>query len=143
MKKLRIAHFTAYLPKACGIATYALSIRKTIVDRGVDIEDWVVAISDKPEGYNYRSDVRYSFWDNDKDGYKKAADIINNSDVDVVNIQHEFGLYGSKVNPSTIGKDDGENFLLFLRELKKPTVTASTVDAVIIVSTFKLTINSV
>lgn len=122
-KKINIAHFTAFLPKACGIATYAYALKKMINNKYSDISDYIVAIDDKKEGYKYQSSVKYHFYEKDASGYKKAAEYINKSEADLVDIQHEFGLYGSKVNPETLGQDDGKNFLIFLRALKKPAVT--------------------
>ena len=124
MKELKsIAHFTSYLPKACGIATYCYALRKTIKDKIPELKDYVVAIDDKEGGYRYESLVKYHFSDKDIDSYRKAADYINEHEVDLVNVQHEFGLYGSKVNPDTLGQDDGKNFLEFIRNVKKPVVT--------------------
>ena len=122
-KNLTIAHFSSVLPRACGIATYTHALRKTLKDRYPDINDFVIAIDDNEKGYKYSQSVKFHFSDKDHDGYKKAAELINNSDIDIVDIQHEFGLYGTKVNDETIGQDDGKNFLIFLRALEKPAVT--------------------
>ncbi|PIS07679.1 hypothetical protein COT78_02265 [Candidatus Berkelbacteria bacterium CG10_big_fil_rev_8_21_14_0_10_43_13] len=120
---MKIAYFSSYPPKACGIATYALALRKTIKDRDHSIEDFVVAIDDREQGYSYGSSVKFHFWDKDGTSYQTAAEFINNSDANIVDIQHEFGLYGEKVNTETVGNNNGENFLIFLRALKKPVVT--------------------
>jgi glycosyltransferase involved in cell wall biosynthesis len=122
-KITKIAHFTAFLPKACGIATYAFALRKVMKEKNPDMDDFIVAVEDNDKGYKYSSSVKFHFNDKDHEGYKKAAEFINKSDAQVVNIQHEFGLYGAKVNPETLGQDDGKNFLIFLRALKKPAVT--------------------
>jgi len=121
--KINVAHFTAFLPKACGIATYAYALRKVIKDKYPEINDFVIAIDDNNDGYKYSHIVKYHFNDKDLNGYKKAAEIINNSDANLVDVQHEFGLYGAKVNPETLGKNDGENFLVFLHKIKKPVIT--------------------
>ena len=118
-----IVHFGSYLPKRCGIATYTSALIKTIENRYFDIKNTVVAIGDRPEAYRYPSIVKFHFWDKEKKDYKKASDFINKSDCDIVDIQHEFGLYGGPVNPNTLGEDDGQNFLIFLKGLKKPSVT--------------------
>ncbi len=119
----KIAHFTSFLPRACGIATYAFALRKVLLDKYPELKDYIVAIDDVEKGYRYSSSVKYHFYDKDEADYKKAAELINKSDAQVVNIQHEFGLYGTKVNPTTLGENDGKNFLIFLRALKKPVVT--------------------
>lgn len=118
-----IAHFSSFLPRLCGIATYEVALRKTMLDRIPETKDFIVAIDDIEKGYRYSRAVKYHFHDSNKKGYIKAAEVINNSDAQVVDIQHEFGLYGSKVNSQTLGEDDGKNFLLFLRALRKPAVT--------------------
>lgn len=118
-----IYHFSSYLPQRCGIATYTAALIKTIENRLFDIENKIVAIRNREEPYKYGSIVKYNFWNQDKNNYKEAARIINESNCDVVDIQHEFGMYGSQVNPQMLGKNDGKNFLIFLRNLRKPSVT--------------------
>ena len=48
------------------------------------------------------------------ESYLEVADQINASDIDVVNLQHEFGLFGG---------DYGDYILQFLDEIEKPVVT--------------------
>lgn len=119
----KIAHFTSFLPRACGIATYAYALRKIINDKKPNLEDFIVAMDNDGKKYKYTSAVKFHFNDDNAEDYKKAAEFINQSDAELVNIQHEFGLYGAKVNPDTLGQNDGKNFLIFLRALKKPAVT--------------------
>jgi glycosyltransferase involved in cell wall biosynthesis len=118
-----ITHFSSYLPKRCGIATYTSALIKTVENRFFDLKNSVVAIEDRNEGYKYPQIVKFHFWDKDEKKYQEAAKFINDSETQIVDIQHEFGLYGTKVNPDTIGENDGKNFLLFLKNLKKPSVT--------------------
>lgn len=118
-----IVHFSSFLPKRCGLATYTSALIQSIEHNFFEIKNDVVAISDREEGYKYPAIVKYDFWDKDIQGYKKAADFINKGDYQVVDIQHEFGLYGGQVNPKMLGKGDGKNFLEFLRNLEKPSVT--------------------
>lgn len=120
---LKIVHFSSFLPKRCGIATYTQALIKTIENNSSKIKNEVIAIDDIKDGYKYPSIVKYHFWDKDIKKYKKAAEFINNSDTDIVNIQHEFGLYGARVKKEFLGKNDGKNFLLFLNNLRKPVVT--------------------
>lgn len=51
--------------------------------------------------------------DSEKD-YGKMAHKINHSDIEVVSLQHEFGIFGGEA---------GRHILHFIRELKKPLVT--------------------
>lgn len=50
----------------------------------------------------------------DLSGYRAAAEWVNASDIDVVSLQHEFGIFGGEA---------GEYILHFLDALKKPVVT--------------------
>ena len=76
----------------------------------------------------YASEVRWRMRQGDPDTYIAAARAINASNADVVNVQHEFGLYGTWTEPTfTSGRwteaayDD--NLRPFLEELRKPVVT--------------------
>ena len=64
--------------------------------------------------YEYPSEVRFQIAEQDLDSYRRAADFINFSDVDVVSLQHEFGIYGGPA---------GGHILTFLRDLRRPVVT--------------------
>lgn len=124
MKSLKhIAHFSSFLPRRCGIAVYTFALIRILEDHFPTIKNSVVAIDSEPKGHRYTSFVKFHFWDKDKKGYQKAASFINQLDCQIVDIQHEFGLFGAPVNPATLGQNDGENFLLFIENLKKPAVT--------------------
>lgn len=66
----------------------------------------------------YGSEVRWRIRQGDASSYRAAALEINASNVDVVNVQHEFGLYGTWAND--VYEDHLEPFLDALR---KPVVT--------------------
>jgi glycosyltransferase involved in cell wall biosynthesis len=118
-----IFHFSSYIPQRCGIATYCAALVKSIESRYFDIKNSIVAVRNQKEPYRYSSIVKYNFSNSDKDDYKKAAELINKSECQIVDIQHEFGMYGDQVNPNTLGQGDGQNFLIFLKNLHKPSVT--------------------
>jgi predicted GH43/DUF377 family glycosyl hydrolase/glycosyltransferase involved in cell wall biosynthesis len=66
----------------------------------------------------YGSEVRWRIQQGDVDSYRAAAMAINASNVDVVNVQHEFGLYGTWA--------DGvyaDHLGPFLEALTKPVIT--------------------
>lgn len=78
----------------------------------------VAAIDEPNEVRPCGSEVRWRIQQGDTDSYRAAAAGINASNVDVVNIQHEFGLYGTW--------EDGvytDHLGPFLETLTKPTVT--------------------
>lgn len=76
----------------------------------------------------YKSDVRWRIHQGDADSYRAAARSINLSNADVVNVQHEFGLYGVW-RPQFDAKGDvvdhvyEDNLAAFLQEMRKPVIT--------------------
>src|SRR2546428_736431 len=79
----------------------------------------VAAAIDEPNTARaYGPDVRWRIKQGDKESYRAAARAINESSVDVVNLQHEFGLYG-------VWRDGAydDHCVPMLEELKKPVIT--------------------
>lgn len=74
----------------------------------------VVAVNDQIEGYDYPDEVRYDFYQHDLGSYRKAAEFLNAMNVDVVCLQHEYGIYGGTA---------GNYILTLLRNLTMPVVT--------------------
>ena len=109
-KTLKIGVFSTYVPRECGIATFA---RDTLAAIRVnhEIETKICAISNSPTKYS--PEVNLAIDQQTRSDYKKAAEFFNESDVDVVLIQHEFGIFGGS---------NGRYILDFMRALKKPTV---------------------
>jgi glycosyltransferase involved in cell wall biosynthesis len=73
-----------------------------------------VAMNDRPEGYSYPSQVRVEINQNQLNEYSLAADQLNLGKVDVICLQHEFGIFGGK---------RGSFIIELLRDLKIPVVT--------------------
>ena len=65
-------------------------------------------------GYEYPDVVRFEIEEQDLSSYLRAADFLNISNVDIVCLQHEFGIFGGPA---------GGHILAFLRELRMPVVT--------------------
>jgi glycosyltransferase involved in cell wall biosynthesis len=118
----RIAYVTTYPPRECGIATFTYDLSQAINTLGVFARPTIIAINDSRLnlGKSYSKEVRFIIEQHDKASYLAAAEYINNSDIALVSLQHEFGIYGTES-----GKDnwDGSMVLDFLRALKKPVVT--------------------
>jgi glycosyltransferase involved in cell wall biosynthesis len=75
---------------------------------------FVVAVNDSRSGYSYPPRVRLEIAQNDLFSYRTAADSLNSSGVDVVCLQHEYGIYGGEA---------GSYVLQLLKNLKMPVVT--------------------
>jgi glycosyltransferase involved in cell wall biosynthesis len=73
-----------------------------------------VSVNDIPDGYEYPEVVRFEIEEQDLSSYLRAADFLNISNVDIVCLQHEFGIFGGPA---------GGHILAMLRELRMPVVT--------------------
>ncbi|MCW1913438.1 glycosyltransferase family 4 protein [Luteolibacter sp. GHJ8] len=71
-------------------------------------------MNDRAEGYDYPTRVRFVIDQNDPESYTRAAEFLHINNVEVVSLQHEFGIYGGPA---------GAHLLGFLDQLKKPVVT--------------------
>jgi glycosyltransferase involved in cell wall biosynthesis len=109
----RVAFVGDYLPRQCGIATFTYDLRGSVSSYS-ELDCPVVAVNDRDEGYSYPSEVRFEIAEQDRASYRRAADFLNFSNIDVVSVQHEFGIYGGEA---------GSHLLTFLRDLRVPFVT--------------------
>ena len=78
----------------------------------------VAAIDEPNEVRPYGGEVGWRIRQGDARNYRAAADAINRSNADIVNVQHEFGLYGTWT-----GDVYDDHLRPFLEALRKPVVT--------------------
>src|SRR5262245_51062174 len=107
----KIAFLSDYVPRRCGIATFAADLRQAIAAEYPGLESSIVAMTDVAEGYDYPREVRFEIPEQDISAYRRAADFLNLVNVDVLCLQHEFGIFGG---PS------GRHLLTLLRNLRMP-----------------------
>lgn len=110
----QIALIGNYLPRQCGIATFTTDLHQAIDRQFTDTNCFVLAMNDNSTGYNYPSAVRFELAEQDLSSYRRAADFLNVNNVDVVCLQHEYGIFGGRA---------GNHILALLRELRMPVVT--------------------
>ncbi|MCZ6580987.1 MAG: glycosyltransferase, partial [Nitrospirae bacterium] len=103
-----------YLPRQCGIATFTSHLLDSIALNAQDKTCWAVAMNDRPEGYPYPSQVRFEVNQSLLSEYSLAADLLNLNQVDVICLQHEYGIFGGQ---------RGSFIIELLRDLKIPVVT--------------------
>ena len=113
-KPQNVAFIGDYLPRQCGIATFTADLYKSYHSFIPDANAIVISVNDTPEGYDYPSEVRYDFYQHDQTAYQKAAEFLNAKDIDVVCLQHEYGIFGGSA---------GSYILTLLRNLTMPIVT--------------------
>jgi len=71
-------------------------------------------VNDTNQGYDYPARVRWSLAQNDVASYEEAAQFLNFNNIDMVCLQHEYGIFGGPA---------GSHILHLLRGLKMPVVT--------------------
>ena len=109
---MRTAIVSTYPPRACGIGTFAADLRGTLagVD-GVESAD-LVAVLNEPSSPQRRG-LLGTIAQGVRGDYVRTARMLGRLDVDVVLLQHEYGIYGGR---------DGEYVLSFAQELAQPLV---------------------
>ncbi len=110
----KVAFVGDYLPRKCGIATFTTDLCEAVSRHFPETQCLVLPVNDRPEGYDYPEPVRFEIEERDLESYQRAAEFLNISNVDVVCVQHEFGIYGGPA---------GAHLLALLRELRMPVVT--------------------
>ena len=113
-KLKRIAFIGNYLPRQCGIATFTTDLCNAIAARFQQTTCIAVPVNDVKAGYNYSGRVRFELSEKDIDSYRRAADFLNINSVDIISLQHEYGIFGGRA---------GSHILVLLRELRMPVVT--------------------
>ena len=109
----RVAYLSTYPPRECGIATF----KKDLIDATDELNEFeptVIAVNKTNAIHAYDRRVNLEINRDSIDDYAQAARYINSSNIQLVNIQHEFGLFGG---------DYGEYIINFLETIKKPVVT--------------------
>lgn len=103
-----------YLPRQCGIATFTTHLLESIALNVPDKSCSAIAMNDRPEGYAYPPEVQLEIHQNQLNDYSVAADLCNLNQVDVICLEHEYGIFGGK---------RGGFIIELLRDLKMPVVT--------------------
>jgi len=110
----RVAMLGNYLPRQCGIATFTADLSDAIVTEHPALDCFVAAMNDGGARYAYPPRVRFEIAENEVAAYRRAADFLNVNTVDIVSVQHEYGIFGGKA---------GAHVLALLHELRMPVVT--------------------
>lgn len=113
-KVRKIAFVGNHLPRKCGIATFTSDLLAAVAAAHPQSQCFSVALNDGKGTYDYPEVVRFEIEEQDLSSYLRAADFLNISNVDIVCLQHEFGIFGGPA---------GAHILAFLRELRMPVVT--------------------
>lgn len=110
----KIICITTYPPRECGIATFAQDLLRAIRTKfGESYSIKVCAVESEIEKHTYTEEVEYTLNTSDVSAFVTLTKQLNeNSEVEIVLVQHEFGLYA----------EQEEAFLQMLEQLRKPVV---------------------
>jgi glycosyltransferase involved in cell wall biosynthesis len=103
-----------HLPRQCGIATFTSDLGDALASEFSEFDCFVLAMNDPGKRHAYPARVRFEIGESDLASYRRAADFLNVNAVDVLCVQHEYGIFGGKA---------GSHVLALLRELRMPIVT--------------------
>jgi glycosyltransferase involved in cell wall biosynthesis len=110
----RVAFLGNYLPRQCGIATFTSDLSTAIAGGFPAIDCFVMAMNDDAPPRLYPPRVRFELAADDTQSYVRAADFLNVNSVDLLSVQHEYGIFGGKA---------GSHVLPLLRDLRMPIVS--------------------
>jgi glycosyltransferase involved in cell wall biosynthesis len=111
MAHLRTAFVSTFPPRKCGLATFTADLMEAIAGLGTYPEPVAVAISHADSRPQYDNRVKYEIIQEEESSYLAAAAWLNQAPVDVVMVEHEYGIFGGT---------HGNYILKLLKHLKKP-----------------------
>ena len=109
---MRTAIVSTYPPRACGIGTFAADVRGALLGLdGVDRVEKVVIVNEpsRPQRPGLVATIAQAV----RGDYLRAARILGRLDIDVVLLQHEYGIFGGR---------DGDYVVSLAEELSQPLV---------------------
>jgi len=107
-----VAFLSTYPPRACGLATFTQDLVRELDKVGLLSKPRVIAVSD--DRYTYSDRVIMELRQHERDSYVSTADTINHSDIELLVIEHEYGIFGGK---------SGEYILDLIDRLQIPFIT--------------------
>src|SRR5512142_197741 len=109
---MRAAIVSTYPPRACGIGTFSADLRATLTGTDTVTVADLVAVVHEPSSPQRRG-LLATIAQAVRGDYVRTARMLGRLDVDVVLLQHEYGIFGGR---------DGEYVLSFAQELAQPLV---------------------
>jgi glycosyltransferase involved in cell wall biosynthesis len=110
----RVAFVGNYLPRQCGIATFTTHLCESLACQYPETDFIALPVTDTDDGYAYPSRVRFELIESNVISYRRAAEFLNINNVDLLCLQHEYGIFGGPA---------GSHVLALIREVRMPVVT--------------------
>lgn len=120
LKPINVSFVGTYPPRRCGIGTFTQDLANQIariqkeeshMSKMVQV---VALINNISQSYNYAREICFEIRTEHRRDYQEAASFVNLSSIDVISLQHEFGIFGGK---------DGAYILDLLANSRKPVVS--------------------
>ncbi len=92
---MHVAFVSSVVPRRCGIATYTCDLAEGVSAADPAVRVSFAAIDEPFAARTYGPDVRWRIAQDDPGSFAQTGRLVGHSGVDVVNLQHEFGLYGA------------------------------------------------
>lgn len=108
-----IVFLGGHVPRQCGIATFTSDIRRAIADEFPSASCKVLAVTDLGKSHDYPDCVGYEIFQEDLDTYLQAAQQMKLRGVEVLSLQHEYGIFGG---------ESGAHVLALLEAVEIPVV---------------------
>lgn len=107
---------SSYPPRECGIATYSQDLMNALKNKfQKSFKISICALEYKNENHSYPKEVKYTLETDNSSSYAEIATKINeNESIQMVLVQHEFGLF----------RNNEADFISFLQQLNKPILIA-------------------
>ncbi|MEW6547378.1 MAG: glycosyltransferase family 4 protein [Bacillota bacterium] len=106
-----VCYLSTFPPRRCGLATFVSNLMA-----GVQAAGWegkVIAVSDHAGAYDYGEPVIGEIRQGYPADYRAAADFLNRAGCPVVNLHHEYGIFGG---------ENGQMVLELVDRLQRPLV---------------------
>lgn len=111
-KLLNVAFLSTSPPRECGLATFTQDLIDAIDVSGV-VSTSVIAVNNSKHR-EYGDKVIYEINQNNQKDYIELAEKLNHSNIDILVIEHEYGIYGG---------DYGDYILDLLNNIDIPVIT--------------------
>jgi glycosyltransferase involved in cell wall biosynthesis len=109
-----VAYVSTYPPRKCGIATFTADLVWSTGQLNKIKRQTVIPIDGRRLYKSASGNVQHKIGRDFLEDYELMAGLLNKTDVDAVNVQHEFGIFGG---------ENGEYICSFLEKLVKPVST--------------------
>jgi glycosyltransferase involved in cell wall biosynthesis len=118
-RRSTVTFISTYPPLECGVGVFAYDLIDALEELEISNDSernkiQVVALDDKDRNLAYNEKVVFEIDKENIEDYYKAADFINDSQSEVICLQHEYGMFGG---------ENGNYLLSLLSSIKKPVVT--------------------